>query len=107
MKDRLRKTEWLEIISVRAPGSREIEHALGLCRQVASDRAWSPAVELALYRSAAYPTDLSVHIHWQAGEQKPAKSVFGIQMARALSDFGIINHTLWLFQRQETGNDAV
>jgi hypothetical protein len=106
-KDNLHHVGWLEVISVRAAGSSEIGSALEFCLQIVSEHACGLAAELALYRSAEHATDLSMYIYWHTGEGRPIKSVFGVQLARALSDFGIINHTLWLPQRKQTGGDAV
>ncbi len=98
LNDKIQHIEWLEIISVRAAGNGEIERALELCRQIAIERTCGSPAEPILYRSAEYATDLSMHIHWRAETERPIKSAFGEQVAWVLSDFGIINHTLWLLQ---------
>jgi hypothetical protein len=100
LKDKFHCIGWLEIISVRTAGGVEIESALELCLQIASERSQGLCAELTFYRSALHATDLSMHIHWPADTEGPLKSNFGVQVARMLSDFGIINHTLWLPQRQ-------
>ncbi len=104
MNEKFPPIEWIEIISVRAAGNGEIERALELCRQIASERSHGPPAELILYRSAEYPTDLSMHIYWHADAGKPKKSAVGVQVAWVLKNFGITNHTLWLLQRQNIGD---
>ncbi|MCP4688875.1 MAG: hypothetical protein GY859_12550 [Desulfobacterales bacterium] len=105
MNEKFHHIEWIEIISVRAAGNGEIERAMELCRRISRERTRGPTAELILYRSAEYATDLSLHIHWRADAERPKKSAFGQQVAWILSDFGIINHTLWLLQRRSPGDD--
>jgi hypothetical protein len=87
--------DWLEIISVRTSGEMEIKRVLGFCKRILALRKGEKPVRISVYGSANYETDLSVHIHWLFLPERQEKSLFGLELARAMSDFGLVNHTLW------------
>lgn len=84
---------WLEIISVRTAGATETVEALDLCRQICRSVAADQPVRVTIYSSTLYATDFSVHLRWEI--DPGGKSVLGNQVSSTLSDFGLINHTLW------------
>ena len=90
---------WLEIISVRTSGKMEIKRMLGFCKRILAIRKGEKPVRIRVYCSANYETDFSVHIHWLFSPERQDKSLFGLALARAMSDFGLVNHTLWKAQK--------
>ena len=79
----------LEIIRVRC-SAEEARRAEKSLRELLASLA-SPAVRL--YRNAATPHDLALHL---AGEARPgAASALGLQIAASLRDFGPVSHSLW------------
>lgn len=83
---------WLEIIRVRPTRQTEgkvravIENAKG-------DRAFGDAGEVRVFSNAV--GDMAVHISWRSARSAPDGSRIAIQLAAALSEYGLINHTIW------------
>ena len=88
----------LEVITVRVAGKDDLENALNLCMQVSPTVEIGELVNLSIYRSNGYGSDISVHIQWALESFSPKKSLLGLQLARGLSAFGIVSHTLWIDQ---------
>ncbi len=88
----------LEIISVRTAGKAEALSVLELCRQICPPRMDGRLVTMKVYCSTGYETDISIHIYWNSDSGRHGKSPFGLEVTQVLSDFGLINHTLWMEQ---------
>ena len=88
----------LEVITVRGADKDDFEKALKLCAQVSPAVEAGELVNLNVYRSSGYGSDLSVHIHWVLESFSPKKSLLGLQLAQGLGTFGIVSHTLWIDQ---------
>jgi hypothetical protein len=58
-----------------------------------------------VYYSSGYETDLRIHIHWNSGSTEPTKSSLGIQLAKSLKPYGLVNHTVWHSAREEESED--
>lgn len=56
-------------------------------------------VMLKVYRSALVENDLSIHLHWRGRVGSPEKSALGLQLARLFSEYGLVNHTVWIEER--------
>ena len=41
-------------------------------------------------------TDLSIHLHWHSTTGNRCESLLGLHLARALTAFGMINHSVWI-----------
>lgn len=93
---------WLEIISVRTAGRAERMNALELCKQIRSHQVAERSAKIMVFCNISYETDLSIHIHWDSGSMRPAKSSLGIQLTELLKHHGLVNHTVWDSLLEET-----
>jgi hypothetical protein len=91
---------WLEIINFRTVGDKQIGKALELCRRICPQNCTEgmPGLDLQVYRSAQYESDLSIHIRWNStipclGNKR---SIFAAVLSSALSDLGLVSCTLWI-----------
>lgn len=87
---------WLEIISVRTATYEETAAALDLCKKIRAQGSTGQPIELRVYCSASYETDLSVHIRWNFNGKRHGKTALGLELSAALSKLGFVNHTLWM-----------
>ena len=88
----------LEVITVRVAEKEELEKALEFCTQVFHTVETGELMNLSVYRSTGYGSDLSIHIHCPIEPSRQEKSLLGLQLAKGLSAFGIVSHTLWIDQ---------
>jgi hypothetical protein len=89
---------WLEIISIRTAGIIEAEKVFEFCRHMFQSITDEDLLKLTLFCSAKYPTDISIHLKWKS--DSGSGSILGREMASALSEFGLINHTVWIERGQ-------
>ena len=88
---------WMEIISVRMAGKVEAIKVLELCSKIRVPRVAEKSASLQVFGNS-FSTDVSVHIHWKTGGEPAEKSAVGMELCRTLSDFGPVNHSLWVRQ---------
>jgi len=96
----------LEVITVRVANEEDLNNALQFCTQVAETVAIGETVNMSIYRSTGYGSDLSVHICRPPESSGKEKSLIGLSLAMDLNSFGIVNHTLWIKQNIGAGNDV-
>jgi hypothetical protein len=96
----------LEVITLRVAEKDELENALEFCKQVFHTVETGERMNLCVYRSMGYGSDLSVHIHCPVESSRQEKSLLGLQLAKGLGVFGIVSHTLWIDQRIIAGKDT-
>ena len=87
--------KWLEIIKLRASGNSEDLRAQ-LLQSIADVNQQGGSVRINAYRHAALESDLSLHLHWQSERSDELGSTLGLQLARSLKEFGLIDHSLWI-----------
>ena len=85
---------WVEVIKLRSagigPGLRE-----ELLLPTAKPGQNGP-VEMKAYRHAALDTDWSVHLHWESERPEQNGSAFGIRLAQAMKEYGLVDHSVWI-----------
>jgi len=96
----------IEIITVRGADKDDFEKALKFCTQVSPGLETKEFVNLNIYRSSGYGSDLSIHIHWVLESFSPKKSLLGLRIAKGLNELGIVSHTLWIDQQIIAGKDT-
>jgi len=85
---------FLEVIMLRSPLKIPI-----LLEDILSSGAktgFSGLKTIKIYRHAVLETDFSVHLHWEAEEPKAQGCLLGFRLTRALKEFGLIDHSLWV-----------
>ena len=90
---------WLEVIKLRAAGNGEglLDELFREMNNAGQDRG---LVEIKTYRHAALETDLSVHLHWESDRAEPNGSPLGLSLARALKEFGLVDHSVWIEEQK-------
>jgi hypothetical protein len=86
--------KWLEIIKLRSAGnSPDFLEKISLS---GTDPGQNGLVKIEYYRHAFLDTDLSVHLEWDSEKPEKHGSTLGLHLARALKDFGLIDHSIWI-----------
>jgi len=86
--------KWLEVIKLRSAGkdSRSMDELLLSIRKFNQ----AELVETKTFRHASLDSDLSVHLHWESEGPERNGSPLGLHLARALKEFGLIDHSVWI-----------
>jgi hypothetical protein len=82
----------LEIIHLRLAGAAPRGLAEDIRRAIAADGKGSTA---RLYRHATLDGDLSIHLHFGSDEGSRHSDLV-THLARALREYGMVEHTVWL-----------
>ena len=88
--------KWLETITIRCAGSREKREVMDLLQNIRVPEGEAGLVAVEVYQSAPVESDVSVHIHGCSEGFGHGKSSLGLRLTQALSDFGLISHSLWV-----------
>jgi hypothetical protein len=88
--------KWLETITIRCAGSREKREVMDLLQKIRVPESEAGLVAVEIYQSALVESDVSVHIHGYSEGSGHSKSSLGLRLTPALSDFGLISHSLWV-----------
>jgi hypothetical protein len=97
---------FLEVITLRVAQEDELDNALRFCTQVMHTMDRGELMNLSIYRSTGYESDLSVHIRCAEDASRQEKSLLGLLLAKGLATFGIVSHTLWIDQQNVAGKDT-
>jgi hypothetical protein len=91
--ERTTKGLLLEIVKIRFHKESE-----GTVKEVIRDLLADPAVrtakEVRVFSNEV--GDMAVHISWDSGMAPHDGSALGLQLAAALSEHGLTNHTIWI-----------
>lgn len=88
---------WLEIVTVRMHGKAEGIRILEFCSGVRMPRVEGRSVSFQVFGNGL-STEFSIHVSWLSRSGPAEKSAFGAELCRKLSDFGAVEHTLWVGQ---------
>lgn len=89
----------IEIVRIRSMDGREKRMVLEALRN--PDDAMG--AEIKIFRNAIVASDLGIHLCWKGSHRDPTKSPLGLQLAHAFKRFGLINHSVWVEEREEGG----
>jgi hypothetical protein len=86
--------KWLEIIKLRSARKdcrllEELLLSVGKFNQ-------SGLVETKTFRHATLESDWSIHLHWESERPERNGSALCLHLARALEEFGLIDHSVWV-----------
>jgi len=86
--------KWLEVIKLRSAGkdSRLLEELLLSIEKFNQ----SGLVETKTFHHAALESDWSVHLRWESVRPEQNGSTLGLRLAKALEEFGLVDHSLWI-----------
>lgn len=88
---------WIEIIHVRPYSYQESDQASIAFQQLSLfERLYIYGLkDVRLFRSRTLEEDLIIMLTWHDEKQQNGKSLLGLQLAYAFSEFGQIYHTTW------------
>jgi hypothetical protein len=86
---------WLEIVRLRSAGDYGslVDELLG---QIPALERIAGLVEIRSYLHPEIENDLSVHIFWESPVCKGNGSTIGDQIAYALRELGLVDHSVWI-----------
>ncbi len=86
--------KWLEVIKLRSAekDSRSMEELLLSVRKFIQNGL----VETKIFRHAALESDWSIHLRWESERPERNGSPLGLHLDRALKEFGLIDHSVWV-----------
>jgi len=85
--------QWMEIIKLRSAGNDpgRLNDVLLSIRELTES-----GMEIRIYRHAALESDLSMHLYWDTEGPGRSGSGLGLQLAKALEEFGLVDHSVWM-----------
>ncbi|MEA1966953.1 MAG: hypothetical protein U9N77_01850 [Thermodesulfobacteriota bacterium] len=92
---------FIEIIQLRASGIAEAEQANAMVKTMDMEYKYKSQHDkeqpdsCKILKNAVFETDISLHIHWKKEKLSFKPSIFGLCIATALEQYGIINHSIW------------
>ena len=92
--------KWVEIITLRSPGSIDRQFVDELLNGVRKSDLPSDTpkhlLEIKVYHHSAVETDLSIHIYWRSEPGSQDKTPLGLRLSSALKPLGLLNHSVWV-----------
>jgi hypothetical protein len=87
---------WLEIIEIRAVGSKRelLASQLRYLRKELKKNA--DLKDVKIYRRVMLETDYSIHLFHSSKKADTGCSPICTQLTQSLKDFGLVNHTVWI-----------
>ena len=86
--------KWIEVIKIRTAGTD-----LRLLKEFLSaicDLHQMGLSETSIYRHATVESDWTIHLYWETASPEPNGSILGLHLSQIGSDFGLIDHTVWI-----------
>jgi hypothetical protein len=90
--------DWIEIIHLRSHTQQDRAEAVAAFQNLSMPDRDSLLGDVSLFQDQTLGNDLSIIIHWYNRHTKNGKSPLGLQLAAAFSEFGMINHSVWLHE---------
>ena len=84
--------EWFEIIHIRSFSQKDREAVMKAFSELRFPDFKGAISSMKLLQDVLLDTDLRIIIQWQGNIVAKTKSVFGIQLAAAFTEFGRIHH---------------
>ena len=86
--------KWLEVIKLRSAGkdSPLLEELL----QSIDKFNQRGLVEMKTFHHSALESDWSIHLHWESERPQQNGSSFGLRLAQAFKEFGLVDHSIWI-----------
>ena len=73
----------------------------------AGDAANTDNTDFQFFRHATLKRDISLHLLYEGSEEKVKKSELGIQLAALFKEFGLVNHSLWVLEDDQTDSTTI
>ena len=93
----------LEIIHLRLIGSRPPGFIDEIRKSITNQDS---SVKISIYHHAAVKTDLAIHLHLEAGIKDPHVTELGLRLVSALQQYGMVEHTVWLEEKEQDNEES-
>ena len=91
--------KWLEVIHLRA-AQQDTDVMDGLLNQLVKEiRSEKGSGKIDLFRRAHLETDICLQLQHESEQVKLSGSRLGMRLAMALKNFGMVNHTVWVLDK--------
>ena len=88
----------IEIVHLRAYSEPDRDEAVAAFHQLTLPDREKGLEDMVLFREISVATDLTILIHWHGEVPRKVKSPLGLQLAAAFSEFGAIDHSVWIHE---------
>ena len=88
--------KWLEIIELRTIGSRRKDIVTELRKLLDDLRKELSEDGVSAFSRVLFDGDFSIHLLHDSTVVAEDGSPLGLQLAASLSEFGLVNHSIWL-----------
>ena len=88
--------KWIEIIKVRGTEDSDIRAVRDMLQDFVKIPVETKPTTVKLYYHSTVKNDLSIHIRWNLETMIAQKSSLGLRIAVAISDLGMVNHSVWI-----------
>ena len=89
---------WIEIVHLRSYSQADRNEAHAAFQQLSLPDRENGLEDIILLRDVALDNDLCIFIYWAGEISGKGKSPLGLQLAAAFSEFGRINHSVWMHE---------
>lgn len=87
-----------EIVHLRAYSETYRDGAVTAFYQLELPDRANGLVDMVLLKEISVASDLCIFIHWHGQVSRKDKSPLGLQLASAFSEFGRIDHSVWVHE---------
>ena len=94
--------DWIEIIQLKSFSSQDRDSAVAAFQQLSAPLSDASLPEIDLFKSPNLENELNILINWRGNLPLNGKSELGLQLANAFSEFGYIDHAIWLHSSRLT-----
>lgn len=97
--------KWLEIIELRSVGTKRIFLEAQLQKLIDDVEKEANKQIIKVYNHVTIDVDFSIHLLHDSANVEQEGSPLGLQLAFALKEFGMVNHSVWIemFNKSKRG----
>ncbi len=100
--------KWLEIINIRSASVRNSNSTqLDLKQLQISPEKETGLIGFRFLRHATLKHDVSLHLLYEGSEEQVKKSQLGVKLAALFKEFGLVNHSLWVLEDDQTVSSSL
>jgi len=92
--------KWVEVIEFRSFKKEQALLELDFWNCLSEAAREAQIVKIEAYNHSTLPTDLSIHMHYESAQVASQGSSFGVRLVSELKAFGVVNHTVWVQEKE-------
>jgi hypothetical protein len=90
--------DWIEFVHLRAYSQSARDEVVAAFHQLTLPDWQNGLEDMILLQDISVASDLCIVIHWHGEVPRKGKSPLGLQLAVAFSEFGRIDHSVWIHE---------